>query len=221
MIDIRNIFKEYHGFFALKDVSLTVEAGEFVALVGASGSGKSTLLNIIGQIDVPAKGEVVIDGVVTSAMNDNQKAGLRNKLFGFIFQSFYLESKYSVLKNVEIPLIIRGLRATERKTLAVNALETVGLKDKAKNLAGTLSGGEMQRAAIARAIAGNPQIILADEPCGNLDTVNGGVILNLLKALNDAGKTVIMVTHNSEHAMAATRLIRLKDGELVSDEKHP
>ena len=219
MISIRNVLKTYDNFHALNNIYLEIYVGQFVALVGASGSGKSTLLNMIGLIDIPTEGQIFIKEQETNKMSDNDKAELRNKFFGFIFQSFYLENRYTVEKNIEIPLIIRGIKSAERKILVKNALETVGLLSKIKNLAGTLSGGEMQRVAIARAIAGSPQIILADEPCGNLDTKNSEIVLELFKKLHAMGKTIVLVTHNLEHAKIADRVVTLSDGEIISDEK--
>lgn len=219
MITIESINKTYGDFNALTQISLTIADGEFVALTGASGSGKSTLLNIIGQIDDPTDGEIYIDDIAATKLSEKERAKLRNKMFGFVFQAFYLEPTYTVQENVEIPLILADKKRQERKERVNEVLQLVGLLDKAKNKASNLSGGEMQRAAIARAIAANPSIIIADEPCGNLDTNNGEIIMKLLKRLHEEGKTVIMVTHNPEHAKCAKRIIRLSDGKIVSDEK--
>ena len=211
--------KKYKDFYALKETNLKIEDGEFVAIIGESGSGKSTLLNIIGQIDVPSSGEIIINGENTVDLDDNEVAKLRNSTFGFVFQSFYLEPTYTVYSNVEIPLVLKGMKRKERKQRIEEVLNSVDMQDKEKNKASNLSGGEMQRVAIARAIAANPPIILADEPCGNLDTNNGEIVMQLLKQLNDEGQTVIMVTHNPEHAKWAKRIIKLSDGEIVSDNK--
>lgn len=219
MIIINNITKSYGKFNALNHISLTIHDGEFVSLTGASGSGKSTLLNIIGQIDDPTDGGVYIDDTSATMLSDKERAMLRNKMFGFIFQAFYLEPTYTVRQNVELPLILANKKKSEIENRVQEVLQIVGLCDKSKNKAANLSGGEMQRVAIARAISTNPPIIIADEPCGNLDTNNGEIIMRLLKRLNEEGKTVIMVTHNPEHAKWAKRIIRLSDGKIVSDEK--
>ena len=217
MIELKSITKKYKDFYALKETNLKIEEGEFVAIIGESGSGKSTLLNIIGQIDVPSSGEIIIDEKNTVDLDNNEVARLRNSTFGFVFQSFYLEPSYTVYRNVEIPLILKGMKRKERKQRVEEVLNSVDMQDKLKNKASNLSGGEMQRVAIARAIAADPSIIIADEPCGNLDSKNGEAVMQLLKGLNDAGKTVIMVTHSLEHAKWAKRIIRLSDGEIVSD----
>ncbi len=217
MIKLENISKKYKDFYALKETNLNIEDGEFVAIIGESGSGKSTLLNLIGQIDVPSSGEIIIDGQNTVELKDNEVAKLRNTTFGFVFQSFYLEPTYTVYQNVEIPLILNGTKRKARKERVLEVLNAVDMQDKLKNKVSNLSGGEMQRVAIARAIAANPPIIIADEPCGNLDSKNGEAVMKLLKGLNDAGKTVIMVTHSLEHAKWAKRIIKLSDGEIVSD----
>ena len=217
MLKLINITKQYKDFFALNDINLQIDHGEFVAIVGESGSGKSTLLNIIGQIDIPSSGELFINGINTVTLKEKDVAKLRNTTFGFVFQSFYLEPTYTVEQNVEIPLILKGMKREERKQRIVEVLAAVNMQDKCKNKAANLSGGEMQRVAIARAIAADPSIIIADEPCGNLDSKNGEAIMRLLKSLNESGKTVIMVTHSSEHAQWAKRIIKLCDGKIISD----
>lgn len=217
MITVHNLTKTYGKFNALKNISLELCDGEFVAIIGESGSGKSTLLNIIGQIDLPSSGEIIVNGENTVDLDDNELAKLRNNTFGFVFQAFYLEPTYTVYRNVEIPLILKGMKRKERKQRVEEVLNSVGMQDKLKNKATNLSGGEMQRVAIARAIAADPPIIIADEPCGNLDSNNGEAVMKLLKDLNDAGKTVIMVTHSLEHAKWAKRIIKLSDGEIISD----
>ena len=217
MITLNNITKEYGKFNALMNITLNIPDGQFIALTGASGSGKSTLLNIIGQIDDPTSGEVHINDIIATELSDEDRAQLRNKQFGFVFQAFYLEPTYTVYQNVEIPLILAGMKRKERKACIEQILQLVDMNDKAKNKAANLSGGEMQRVAIARAISTNPPIIIADEPCGNLDTTNGEIVMQLLKQLNEKGKTIIMVTHNPEHAKWAKRIIKLSDGEIVSD----
>lgn len=217
MIQIKNIIKKYDKFNALSGVSLDIADGEFVAIIGESGSGKSTLLNIIGQIDDPTEGEIYINDISATELAEKERAKLRNRMFGFVFQSFYLEPTYTVYQNVEIPLILAGMKRKDRKNRIEEVLNSVDMQDKAKNKASNLSGGEMQRVAIARAIAANPPIIIADEPCGNLDTGNGEIIMQLLKRLNDEGETVIMVTHNPDHAKWAKRIIKLSDGKIVSE----
>ena len=217
MLKLSSINKQYNDFYALKDIDLQIDDGEFVAIVGESGSGKSTLLNIVGQIDVPSSGELLINGTNTVKLAEKEVAKLRNTTFGFVFQSFYLEPSYTVEQNVEIPLILKGTKKEERRSRIVEVLTAVNMQDKRKNISANLSGGEMQRVAIARAIAADPSIIIADEPCGNLDSKNGEAIMKLLKSLNDCGKTVIMVTHSAEHAQWAKRIIRLCDGKVISD----
>ena len=217
MITVNNLTKTYGKFNALRNISLEINDGEFVAIIGESGSGKSTLLNIIGQIDFPSSGEIIVDGENTVGLDDKVTAKLLNSTFGFVFQSFYLEHTYTVYRNVEIPLILKGMKRKDRKQRIEEVLNSVDMQDKLKNKASNLSGGEMQRVAIARAIAADPSIIIADEPCGNLDSKNGETVMELLKGLNDAGKTVIMVTHSLEHAKWAKRIIKLSDGEIVSD----
>ena len=219
MIELKDISKNYENFYALSEVSLKIEDGEFVAIVGESGSGKSTLLNLIGQIDVPSGGEIVINGKTATKLPEKEVAAMRNKNFGFVFQSFFLEPTYTVAQNVEIPLLLGGVKKAERAERVAAALQKVGLVDKAKNKASNLSGGEQQRVAIARAIVNDPPVIIADEPCGNLDTKNGDNIMQLLKELNGEGKTVLMVTHSAEHAKWAKRIIKLCDGKVVADER--
>ena len=190
---------------ALAHVSFSMEAGEYVAVVGKSGSGKSTLLNMIGLIDVPTSGELWIGEQNTKELSENKRADLRNQKIGYVFQAFYLEPAYTAYKN-------------ERKERVMKALETVGLAHKAKQRADTLSGGEKQRVCIARALVGEPEFILADEPCGNLDSENSKEIMTLFERLNSEGKTILLVTHNEEDAKRAKRRIRMLDGGIVADE---
>ncbi|MDR3293690.1 MAG: ABC transporter ATP-binding protein [Clostridiales bacterium] len=221
MIEIEDLSKNFGAFRALSEINLKIEKGEFTALVGDSGSGKSTLLNLIGQIDEPTEGDILIDGVSTVKMSEKEKSKLRNGKFGFVFQAFYLESGYSVYKNLEIPLIIKGVPKKERTDIIKNALNSVGMETKLRLTAAVLSGGEKQRVAIARALTCDPEIILADEPCGNLDSKNSKIVLDLLRDLHKKGKTIIMVTHNLTHTKYAGRVIRLSDGAVVNDIKNP
>jgi putative ABC transport system ATP-binding protein len=202
---------------ALKNINLEVEKGEFVAVMGPSGCGKSTLLNIMGLLDQPSKGEVEIAASSVAKFGDRRLARLRNSKIGFIFQSFHLINDLSVRDNVEIPLLYRRMSSGERKRRALEALEKVGLKARTKHFPNQLSGGQRQRVAIARAIVGNPEIILADEPTGNLDSVMGGEIMDILLNLNrDENSTIIMVTHDEHLAKQTERIIRLFDGTQVS-----
>lgn len=223
MIICQNIIKNFQNGNmetpVIRDVSLKVEKGEFVALTGKSGSGKSTLMNMIGLIDTPTSGTISLAGVDTSRMNDVQRAEIRNKKLGYIFQSFYLESRYSVFKNIEMPLLISDVPKAERKKRIEECMEYVGIGKKANQLAETLSGGEKQRVCIARALANQPGIILADEPCGNLDSANTTNVMNLLKKLSEAGKTILMVTHSMEDAQYADRIITLSDGVIVNESR--
>lgn len=216
MIQIKNITKTYRmgneKFKALDDVTLDIEKGDFVAIVGQSGSGKSTLMHIIGGIDKPSSGQVLVENENISEFKDKQMSQYRSSKTGFIFQSFNLESKQTALENVMMPLIFSGVPKKQRKEKAMKSLEMVGLKDKVLNTPTQLSGGQRQRVAIARALVNNPQIIFADEPTGNLDSKSGSQIMNLLQELNNKGYTIIMVTHNNEQAKLAKTVIKIKDG---------
>lgn len=203
---------------ALRGINLKIMNGEFVAIVGPSGSGKSTLLNMIGVLDRPSSGKVLIDGIDISRLSDDGLAELRNKKIGFIFQTYNLLARISVLRNVELPLIVRGVPPQERRRKALNALEEVGLKDKAFKKPTQLSGGEQQRVAIARALVSDPKIILADEPTGNLDSTNAKIIAELFRKLNSSGRTIVMVTHNMEMAAYAKKIIYLRDGLIEREE---
>lgn len=221
MIICSNIIKKYKNgsedTAVINDVSLHIEKGEFVALTGKSGSGKSTLMNMIGLIDTADSGIITIAGSDTSKMSGVERADVRNRKIGYIFQSFYLESKYTVYKNIEMPLLISDVPKNERKKRVAECMEYVDMSKKADQLAETLSGGEKQRVCIARALANDPDIILADEPCGNLDSVNTRNVMELLKKLKDSGKTILMVTHSMEDASCADRIITLKDGAIVNE----
>ncbi len=221
MISVRGLKKEYKtgeaSLFALGGVSLDIKEGEFVAITGKSGSGKSTLLNMIGTLDRPTEGTVLVDGKDLSAFSGKQVAEYRNKTVGFVFQSFYLEPSYTVYDNVELPLILSGSPSKNNRERVEAALEAVGLISKIKEKARNLSGGEQQRVAIARAIVNDPSYLLADEPCGNLDTANSENIMHILSTLHAAGKTVIIVTHDPEDARKAERIVTMSDGLVVSD----
>jgi putative ABC transport system ATP-binding protein len=201
---------------ALENVNLTVERGEFLSIMGPSGCGKSTLLNIIGLLDTPTTGAIMINGTDTSRLKDRQMAAFRNETLGFVFQSFHLINSLNVMDNVELPLLYRGTGSSERKRLAQKMLERVGLSHRMRHFPTQLSGGQCQRVAIARAIVGNPQILLADEPTGNLDSRMGAEVMELLHQLNrEDGRTIVMVTHNEEQARKTSRTIRFFDGRQV------
>ena len=221
MLKLLDVKKEYQTpggcFFALDGVSLCVEEGEFVAIVGKSGSGKSTLLNMIGTLDSVTSGSILLDGQDIATMKGKQLAEVRNQSNGFVFQRFNLEPEYTVYQNVELPLVISGSTKNEQKVQAV--LEQLDLTSKAKMKTKLLSGGEQQRVAIARAIINDPKLILADEPCGNLDTANSNIVMSILQALNQQGKTIILVTHDQEDARKAQRIVTLSNGRIISDEK--
>ncbi|RHR08255.1 ABC transporter ATP-binding protein [Pseudoflavonifractor sp. AF19-9AC] len=202
---------------ALDGVSLSIDRGEFVAIVGSSGSGKSTAMNIIGCLDVPTSGSYHLGGVDVSTMDDDQQAEIRNKMLGFIFQQYNLIPKLDILENVELPLLYAGVAAEERRRRAIQALERVGLAEKRKHLPSQLSGGQQQRVSIARALAGDPSVILADEPTGALDSRTGREVLGFLKKLNREGDTVVLITHDNSIAVQADRIIRLQDGKIIYD----
>ncbi len=221
LIELRDVYKIYQmgdeAVHALDGVSLTVDAGEFVAIVGQSGSGKSTAMNIIGCLDVPTSGSYHLKGVDVSTMDDDRQAEIRNRLLGFIFQQYNLVPKLTVLENVELPLLYAGLSAQERRQRAMAALERVGLESKHKNLPSQLSGGQQQRVSIARALAGDPSVILADEPTGALDSRTGREVLDFLRELNREGNTVVLITHDNSIARKAKRIVRLQDGRVIYD----
>lgn len=221
MISVKDVKKRYKvgekDFWALNGVSLDIANGEFVAITGKSGSGKSTLLNIIGTLDNVTSGVVSVEGKDVSQFDRKQIATFRNKTVGFVFQSFYLEPNFTVYANVELPLILAGKVGNNRKTVE-HVLSLVGLSDKIDEKARGLSGGEQQRVAIARAIVNNPTYLLADEPCGNLDTANGNKIMEIFTALNKQGKTIIMVTHDADDAAKAKRIVTMSDGQILNDE---
>ena len=221
LIQLRDVYKIYQmgeeAVHALDGVSFSISQGEFVAIVGSSGSGKSTAMNIIGCLDVPTSGTYHLGGTDVSTMDDDQQAEIRNKMLGFIFQQYNLIPKLTVQENVELPLLYGGISAEERHKRAVQSLERVGLADKRKNLPSQLSGGQQQRVSIARALAGEPSVILADEPTGALDSRTGREVLRFLQKLNAEGDTVVLITHDNSIAVKAKRIIRLQDGKIVYD----
>ena len=202
---------------ALDGITLESERGEFVAIVGHSGSGKSTLMNMLGCLDIPTTGNYFLDGQDVSRLSDNQLSDIRNKKIGFIFQGFNLIPNLDALGNVELPLIYRGMGRQQRRKAAVEALERVGLKKRMKHKPGELSGGQQQRVAVARAVAAQPPIILADEPTGNLDSHSTVDIMNILKGLHQSGRTVIIITHDDDIAEQAHRVVRIMDGRIEAD----
>ncbi|MGN0632077.1 MAG: ABC transporter ATP-binding protein [Ruminococcus sp.] len=218
MIELKQISKSYTNCEALKETNLQIQDGTFTAIVGRSGSGKSTLLRIIGGLDAPTSGDVLYDDISIQKRSEIQLAAFRNKHIGFVFQQFFLEPKYTVYQNVEMPLLIGSVPKKERSELVEQQLRTVGLLHKKNTPAAVLSGGEKQRTAIARAMVNDPSVILADEPCGSLDTENGETVMRLLRTMNDLGKTVILITHNNEDAAKTDRIITLKDGQVIDDE---
>lgn len=220
IIKIKDISKIYDTgstkFKALEDVNISIVKGEYVAIVGPSGAGKSTLMNIIGCLDTPTAGEYILDGVNTKC-SDSKLASIRNSKIGFIFQNYNLLPRISVLENVELPLHYLGVNNKEAKSRAIHSLKKMGLETHMKHKPTELSGGQKQRVAIARALVTNPQIILADEPTGALDSKTGKEVLKILKNLNDEGNTIIMITHDKELAARAKRIITVMDGRVTSD----
>ena len=202
---------------ALKDVTISVNKGEYVAFMGPSGSGKSTLMNIVGCLDTPSTGSYVLNGQDVSTMSENELAAVRNKEIGFVFQTFNLLPRQSALENVALPLIYAGYSKSERTSIAMEALEGVGLDNRALHKPNELSGGQRQRVAVARALVNEPSILLADEPTGNLDTKTSYEIMDLFDQLHKKGNTIVMVTHEDDIAQYAHRIIRLRDGVVESD----
>lgn len=203
--------------WALDHVSLEVQKGEFVAIIGHSGSGKSTLMNMLGCLDVPTSGEYYLNGKDVSELGDNQLSEIRNEEIGFIFQGFNLISNLTAIENVELPLIYRGIGRSERHKLAMEALKMVGLEKRIHHKPAEMSGGQQQRVAIARAIAAKPPVILADEPTGNLDSASTKEIMGILRSLHDTGRSVILITHDNDIAEQAKRVVRILDGKIVED----
>jgi len=225
LIRIRNLNKIYRmggeTLNALDNVSLTVNEGDFVAIVGPSGSGKSTLMNVIGCLDTPSSGEYWLDGEEISRLRENKLAEIRNRKIGFIFQGFNLLTKLTAIENVELPLVYRGVPAKQRRQQAVEALGKVGLADRVHHRPVELSGGQQQRVAIARALAGNPPILLADEPTGALDTKTGVEVMGFIRELNSLGHTIVLITHDPGISRQARRIVRIQDGRLNEEEAGP
>lgn len=219
LVNLSNINKVYLSeelkFQALKDINLKIEKGGFVAIVGPSGSGKSTLMNILGLLDQPTSGQYELDGQDVSRLSENHLAEIRNSKIGFVFQNFNLLPRTTSLENVALPLIYSKIEGGKRREKAIKALESVGLSEKLKSKPNQLSGGQQQRVAIARALVTNPEIILADEPTGNLDSKTGADIMKLFARLNKEGHTIILITHDVNIAKNAPRVVHIKDGEIV------
>ena len=222
IIEVKNLYKDYYSgelvVPVLKDISFSVEKGEYLAIMGPSGSGKSTLMNLLGLLDRPTAGEYYLAGANTQGLNDNQLARMRNEKIGFVFQRFHLLPRDTALQNVMLPLTYAGVPAKQRKERAIEALERVGLSDRLDFKPNQLSGGQSQRVAIARAMVTAPEILLADEPTGALDSENGEQIMELFKMLNREGVTVVMITHEREIAGHAKRLLFMHDGRLSESE---
>jgi len=221
LVELKNIGKSYFTedveTRALREITFQIDRGEYVAIEGPSGCGKSTLLSILGLLDTPTSGEYVLNGRKVDKLSSNERATIRNREIGFIFQNFNLIGDLSVAENIELPLVYRGVTRGERRIRVAEVLERVGMAHRPKHYPLQLSGGEQQRVAVARALAGDPSILLADEPTGNLDTRNGESVMELMKELNDAGSTIIMVTHDFRFAKQAQRTIGLLDGQLVTE----
>ena len=224
MININSLSKEYvmgdNKLLALDNIDLSINEGDFVSIMGSSGSGKSTLMNIIGCLDVPSSGEYHFRDKDVSTLNSNKLAELRNKDIGFVFQNFNLLPRLNATENVVLPLLYSGKNLKERNELAIEALESVGLKDRVHHRPNQLSGGQQQRVSIARAIAGSPKLILADEPTGALDSKTGLEIMKILNDLNAKGITIVLVTHEDDIANYGSRIIKMKDGRILEDRKN-
>ena len=224
MININSLSKEYvmgdNKLLALDNIDLSINEGDFVSIMGSSGSGKSTLMNIIGCLDVPSSGEYHFRDKDVSTLNSNKLAELRNKDIGFVFQNFNLLPRLNAQENVVLPLLYSGKNLKERNELAIEALESVGLKDRVHHRPNQLSGGQQQRVSIARAIAGSPKLILADEPTGALDSKTGLEIMKILNDLNAKGITIVLVTHEDDIANYGSRIIKMKDGKILEDKKN-
>ena len=222
LIEIRDLYKIYNEgkeseVRALDGVSLQIDRGEFVAIVGQSGSGKSTLMNVLGCLDIPTYGEYYLDGTDVTALSDKKLARIRNREIGFVFQGYNLIQELDALENVTLPLIYRGVSVWDREDMALEALACVGMEDRAHHRPAEMSGGQQQRVAIARAIAAHPNIIMADEPTGALDSKTGRHVLEILRDLYRGGTTVLLITHDESIAATARRVVRLSDGRIVAD----
>ena len=221
MIVIKDLYKIYQmgdsEVRALDGINLHIKPHEFVAIIGPSGSGKSTLMNMIGCLDVPTSGEYYLNGEDVSNLKDDEQAEIRNKTIGFIFQQYNLLPKLTALENVELPLIYRGIPRSERRKMALEALKRVGMEERADHLPKELSGGQQQRVSIARALAGRPPMILADEPTGALDSKTGAELMAMLKELHSEGNTIVLITHDSDIARQAKRIVRIQDGKITRD----
>ena len=219
LIELAHVWKIFGGgeaaTAAVRDVSLVVEKGEFVAIMGASGSGKSTLMNQIGILDTPTRGDVFIKQHKVSDMDENERARFRREVLGFVFQQFNLIPTFTVLENVEVPMVLKDMEMDERREKAGSILDSIGLGHRLDYYPNQLSGGQQQRVAIARALANDPEIILADEPTGNLDTKSGAMVFDILSDLHDRGKTIVLITHDQSLAGKTERIIRMRDGEIV------
>ena len=225
LIRVKNMYKIYNPgeneVRALDDVSLEINQGEFIAIVGHSGSGKSTFMNMLGCLDVPTSGKYYLNGTDVSEMSDNELSEVRNREIGFIFQGFNLIANLNAIENVELPLIYRGIDRKTRHQLAIDSLKMVGLEKRMDHKPSEMSGGQQQRVAIARAIAAQPPVILADEPTGNLDSSSSREILGILKKMHKTGRTVILITHDNGIAAQARRVVRIMDGKIESDTINP
>lgn len=222
VIQIEELKKQYvigdQEIYALRGVSLSIEEGDFVAIMGPSGSGKSSMMNVIGCLDKPTSGEFFLDGYPVSQAHDDELAVIRNQKIGFVFQNFNLLPRTTAVENVELPLLYGGSSARERREKAIQALTSVGLAERLNNKPNELSGGQQQRVSIARALVNDPVILLADEPTGALDTKTSEEIMGIFQKLNDSGKTVILVTHEPDIAEYAKRIVRFRDGQIIADE---
>ena len=221
LIEIKDVYKIYNPgeneVHALDGVNLTIDEGEFVAIIGQSGSGKSTLMNTLGLLDRPTSGEYYLSGRDVATLTDDEQSEIRNKQIGFIFQGFNLIPSLTAIDNVELPLVYRGMKKEERNRLSTEALERVGLTKRLYHRPSQMSGGQQQRVAIARAVAAKPPVILADEPTGNLDSASGREVMRILHELSEEGRTIILITHDNDIANEANRVIRIQDGKIISD----
>ena len=223
MIRLEKLSRKFHVgnqvVHALDEVDLEINPNDYVSIMGVSGSGKSTLLNILGLLDTPTSGDYILSGINTSKMDDDEMAGIRSTKIGFIFQSFHLIPRLTAFENIEMPMILSGINPNERSIKVNSALEKVGLTDRSDHKPEQLSGGQRQRVAIARSIVMEPDVLLADEPTGNLDTTSGNEVVKLIEELNLAGLTLIVVTHDREMGERSNRLIELKDGKIINDQR--